>query len=132
MTLREGRPVGGRFKRGYRDWPLESGGCRPENSRRSGTHHRPRSKEGALPGRVLLMRNTTTPMGSGEPLVIRSADREEGSTPQRAQDDPRSEGRQPKGSRKPGRRAGTSAGGSRITGRIRAGALPERALTWVR
>src|SRR6266496_5044016 len=68
------------------------------------------------------MRNTTTPMGSGAPTVSRSADREEGSTPQRAQDDPRSEGRQPKGSRKPGRRAGTSAGGSRITGRIRVAA----------
>lgn len=39
-----------------------------------------------------------------------SADREEGPTPQRAQDDPRSQGRQLKGSRKPGLVAGASAG----------------------
>jgi hypothetical protein len=64
MTLREGHPRRWEVRAGYRDWPLESGGCRPEDSRRPGTHHRPRSKEGTLPGRVLLMLNTTTPMGS--------------------------------------------------------------------
>src|SRR6478736_1631057 len=28
-------------------------------------HHRPRGKGGALPGRILFMRNMTTPLGSG-------------------------------------------------------------------
>lgn len=41
-------------------------------------------------------------MGSGW-FAARSADREEGSIPQRAQDDPRSECRSPKGNRKPER-----------------------------
>jgi len=31
------------------DWPLESGRCRPEDSRRSGAHHRPRGKGGPCP-----------------------------------------------------------------------------------
>ena len=35
------------------------------DNRRPGAHHRPRGKGGALPGRVLLMCNTTTPLGSG-------------------------------------------------------------------
>ena len=48
-----------------RDWPQRSGGCRPKDSRRPGAHHRPRGQEGALPGRVLLRCNTTTPLGSG-------------------------------------------------------------------
>ena len=34
-----------------------------------GAHHRPRGKGGALPGRVLLMCNTTTPLGSGRPRL---------------------------------------------------------------
>ena len=45
--------------------PLGSGGCRPEDSRRPRAHHRPRGKGGALPGRILFMRNMTTPLGSG-------------------------------------------------------------------
>jgi hypothetical protein len=62
------------FQRGRRDWPLESGGCRSESSRRPGAHHRPRGKGGVLPGRVLLMRNMTTPLRSdpvrvGKPTV---------------------------------------------------------------
>jgi hypothetical protein len=50
---------------------LESGGCRPESIRRSGAHHRPRGKGGVLPGRVLLMRNMTTPLRSGLLLMGR-------------------------------------------------------------
>src|SRR5436190_23999202 len=50
------------FQRGRRDWPRKSGGCRPEDNRRPGAHHRPRGKGGALPGCVLLMCNTTTPL----------------------------------------------------------------------
>jgi hypothetical protein len=65
MTSREGAPADGLFQRGRRDWPQESGGCRPEGNRRPGAHHRPRDKGGALPGRSLLMCNTTTPLGSG-------------------------------------------------------------------
>lgn len=58
-------PADGMCQRGRRDWPLKSGRCRPENSRRPGAHHRPRGKGGALPGRILFMRNMTTPLGSG-------------------------------------------------------------------
>jgi len=66
-------------------------------------------------------RNVTTPLGSGRPAV-RPAGREEGSTPQRAQEGPGSERRRPKGSGKPAPRTGSSASGSRITGRTGAGA----------
>src|SRR3954465_12225402 len=38
------------FQRGCRDWPRESGGCRPEDSRWPGAHHRPRGKGGAVNG----------------------------------------------------------------------------------
>ena len=53
---------------------MGSGGCRPETNRRLGAHHRPRGKGGVLPGRVLLMRNMTTPLRSdpvwvGKPTV---------------------------------------------------------------
>ena len=44
---------------------MGSGGCRPETNRRPGAHHCPRGKGGVLPGRVLLMRNMTTPLRSG-------------------------------------------------------------------
>jgi hypothetical protein len=64
-------PADGMFQRGRRDWPQESGRCRPEDSRWPGTHHRPRDKESALPGRSLLMRNTTTPLGSGHVVAGR-------------------------------------------------------------
>ena len=70
MTSREGYPRRWDVPAGYRDWPQRSGGCRPEDSRRSGAHHRPRDQEGALPGRVLLMCNTTTPLGSGRSTPV--------------------------------------------------------------
>ena len=65
MTPREGYPRRWDVPAGYRDWPQRSGGCRPETTGRPGEDHRPRGQEGALPGRVLLMCNTTTPLGSG-------------------------------------------------------------------
>jgi hypothetical protein len=49
---------------GYRDWPLENGRRRLGNLRQPGAHRRPRDPEGAHPGRVSLMRNVITPMGS--------------------------------------------------------------------
>jgi len=112
-------PAGGMFQRGRRDWPRKSGGCRPEDSRRPGAHHRPRGKGGALPGRVLLMRNTTIPLGSGGLVAaggptVREAEFRSG---RRMTQEANAGGR--KGGRKPGPRAGISAGGSRITGRIR-------------
>jgi hypothetical protein len=64
-------PADGMFQRGRRDWPWKSGGCRPEDNRRPGAHHRPRDKEGALPGRGSFMCNTTTPLGSGEMVAGR-------------------------------------------------------------
>src|SRR4029077_17569505 len=82
-------------QRGRRDWPLGSGGCRPEDSRRPGAHHRPRGKGGALPGRILFMRNMTTPLGSGGATAGRPTVRK-AEPPQRAQEDPRSERRRSK------------------------------------
>jgi hypothetical protein len=80
------------------------------DNRRPGAHHRPRGQEGALPGRVLLMCNTTTPLGSGGSTAGRPTVRK-AELPQRAQDDPRSEGRQPKRQQETGNRVtGTSAG----------------------
>jgi hypothetical protein len=64
-------PADGMHQRGRRDWPLGSGRCRPESICRPGAHHRPRGQGGALPGRVLRMRNMTTPMGSGTPCAGR-------------------------------------------------------------
>src|SRR4029077_428481 len=58
-------PADGMCQRDRRDRPLGSGGGRPEDSRRPGAHHPPRGKGGALPGRILFMRNMTTPLGSG-------------------------------------------------------------------
>src|SRR3954464_11197488 len=56
-----------------RDWPLESGGCRPWNAARPGEHHRPRGTEGAQSVRVSCMWNVETPSGSsrwaGRPSV---------------------------------------------------------------
>jgi hypothetical protein len=49
---------------GYRDWPLESGRRRLSNLRQSGVHRRLRGPEGTRPGRISLMQNVTTPMGS--------------------------------------------------------------------
>ena len=101
------------------------------DNRRPGAHHRPRGQEGALPGRVLLMCNTTTPLGSGGSTAGRPTARK-AEPPQRAQEDPRSERRRSKGDRKPGTRVSAPPpNGCRITGRIRAVARPERELTWV-
>jgi hypothetical protein len=51
-------------------------------------HHRPRAIEGALPGRVLCVRNAETPSRSARAFRgERSADRKESSTPRREQDD---------------------------------------------
>src|SRR5512140_2129611 len=109
------------FKRGCRDWPLESGGCRPEDNRRPGAHHRPRGKGGALPGRVFLMRNPTTPLGSGGfgagGPTVRKAEFPSG---RRMTQQANAGGR--KGGRKPGTVVlAPPPEGSRITGRIRAG-----------
>jgi hypothetical protein len=52
-------------------------------------HRRPRDTGGTLPGRSLCVWNVATPSGSGCECRSRSADREEGPTPWRAQDDPR-------------------------------------------
>lgn len=68
-----------------------------------------RSLGGTHPGRISLVWNVETPLRSGR-ASVRSADREEGPTPQRAQDDPGSQCRSPKGNGKPGQMASTSAG----------------------
>ncbi|GLV78618.1 hypothetical protein Shyhy02_66180 [Streptomyces hygroscopicus subsp. hygroscopicus] len=68
-----------------------------------------RSLGGTHPGRISLVWNVETPLGSGH-VSVRSADREEGSTPQRAQDGPRSQRRSPKGNGKPGQMTSISAG----------------------
>jgi hypothetical protein len=74
---REGYPRRWDVRVGCRDWPLESGRRRLETNRQPGTHRRPRGQGGALLGRVLLMRNMTTPMGSGTSMsgkpIVRSA-----------------------------------------------------------
>jgi len=62
---------------GGRDWPQESGRRRLDRARRSGAHRRPRGSEDTQPGRISLMRNTTTPMRSGRPVRL-VADRKEG------------------------------------------------------
>jgi hypothetical protein len=54
------------------------------------------------------------------PEGVRSADREESSTPRREQEDPRSQCRRPKGSGKVGQHDRLLRRSSRITGRIRA------------
>jgi hypothetical protein len=70
----------------------------------------PGVKGGTLPGRILFMRNMTTPLGSGGSTAGRPTARK-AELPQRAQDDPGSEGRQPKRRQETGNRvAGTSAG----------------------
>ena len=74
-------PADGMCQRGRRDWPLGSGGCRPEDSRRPGAHHRPRGKGGALPGRILFMRNMTTPLGSGGSTAGRPTVRKAATSP---------------------------------------------------
>src|SRR6185312_17425591 len=63
----------------------------------------PGVKGGALPGRILFMRNMTTPLGSGVMMAGRPTVRK-AEPPQRAQEDPRSERRRSKGDRKPGTR----------------------------
>src|SRR6476619_2679632 len=101
-------------------WPLGSGESRPEESRRPGAHHRPRDKGGALPGRILFMRNMTTPLGSGVMMAggptVRKAQLPSGRRmTQEANADT------PKGDRKPGTRVSAPPpNGCRITGRIRA------------
>jgi hypothetical protein len=80
----------------------------------------------------LLMRNTTTPMGSGGwvvgRLTVRKAQLPSG---RRMTQEANADGRN--GGRKLGSETlAPPPDGSRITGRIRAGARPERELTWVR
>ncbi len=124
-------PADGMFQRGRRDWPQRSGGCWPEDNRRPGAHHRPRDKGGALPGRVLLMCNTTTPMGSGGLLAGRPTVRKvQLPSGRRMTQEANADGRN--GDRKPGTACRHLRRRTWITGRIRANARPERALTWVR
>jgi hypothetical protein len=47
-----------------RDTALGCAGCRPMIVVGLEEHHRPRAIEGALPGRVLCVRNVETPSGS--------------------------------------------------------------------
>src|SRR6476469_3160285 len=109
MTPREGYLRRWDVPAGYRDWPQRSGGCRPET-----TVGRERT---TVPG----VKRAPCPVGScscatrqprwGPADRRRWADREEGATPQRAQDDPGSEGRRPKRRQETGNRVtGTFAG----------------------
>jgi hypothetical protein len=45
---------------------LEGGRCRLGKLGQPGAHHRPRGAEDAHPGRICLMWNVTTPMGSSQ------------------------------------------------------------------
>jgi len=107
------------FSGAVRDWPLESGRRRLLDIHQPGAHRRPRGEGGVLPGRVLLMRNMTTPMGSGSLLsgkpTVREAELLSG---RRMTQEANAGGR--KGSRKPGQRGRLLRRPSRITGRIRA------------
>ena len=102
------------------------------DNRRPGAHHRPRGQEGALPGRVLLMCNTTTPLGSGGSTPGRPTVRKvQLPSGRRMTQEAKADSRN--GDRKPGTAwPAPPPDGFRITGRIRAVARPERELTWVR
>ncbi len=87
MMLRCGKPADGMVQVGSRHWPLGSGRRRPGTRCRSGEHRRPRGREGTHP--VVLAR-----VEGGNPVAVRPrrwcgryADRTEGPTPQRANDD---------------------------------------------
>ena len=98
---------------------------------RSWEHRRPRSVEGALPGRVSCQRNVGTPPGSsrddaaGGPTVRDAEVRGGNRMVQEAN------AGEPKGARKPGQDDRVLLRSSRITGRIRDDVPgPERVLTW--
>ena len=98
-------------------------------NRRPGGHHRPRGIEGTHPGRVLLVRNVETPTGSGQRRLpgeptVRKADPPSGN---RMVKKPTPARRKATGNRDD--HGGPFRRRSRITGRIRASARPERALT---
>src|SRR5664279_3870175 len=92
---------------GVQGWPLRSGRRRVVEVPPSGWTPPPRGKGSTHPGRISLVWNVATPLRSGRKRSARSADREEGATPQREQDGPRSERWQPKGGRKPRGTAGS-------------------------
>ena len=108
---------------GDRGRSLEGDGCRPNESGRAGTHHRPRGTEGTHPGRICQVWNVTTPTGSSRRSLssgrsaVRSPDATGG---RRTAREANVGGRKAAGNREPS--ASTSAGGCRITGRIEAGA----------
>ncbi len=101
---------------GCRDMSLRCGGRWPVSDSGQGEHRCPRSREGTHPDRCSCVRNTETPSGSG-PLV-RSADREESSTPGREQDDQEANVGSRKATGNRGSRANPSSWPPRITGRI--------------
>jgi hypothetical protein len=101
-------PADGLFQRGA-GLAVEKRQAPAESPSSAGRASPSRSLGGTHPGRVSLVWNVETPLGSGAERR-RSADREEGPTPQREQDGPRSERRWPKGNGNPRQMISTSAG----------------------
>jgi hypothetical protein len=75
---REPRKVG--CGSGVQDQPLERGRRWPTDPTPAREHRRSRDIGGAHPGRVWLVRNTTTPLGPGT-VTCPCADRKEGGSP---------------------------------------------------
>jgi hypothetical protein len=88
MMPRDPRPSPMEGSSGVQGWPLRSGRRWPVEVSPVRWTPPPRGKGSTHPGRISFVWNVETPLGSG--ACAWSADREEGSTPQREQDGPRS------------------------------------------